>query len=178
LGRHQAKNAMLVWAVAKELDLDLAQVARALEVITLPPGRGHLVEHGPLTILNDSYNANPASFRSVIDLARSLRAGRRLVFVAGSMLELGADTDRFHHEIAAELVALEPELLVAVGQFAPAVAPWAAPLGARLIVGPDAMAVASALKARLGSNDLVVLKGSRGMALERLIPELFNRVTP
>ena len=75
---------------------------------------------GGLTILNDCYNANPQSFRAAVATARSLRGGRRLVFVAGTMRELGADSSRLHAEVARELVELEPDLLAAVGEFVPA----------------------------------------------------------
>ena len=63
--------------------------------------------YGGLTVLNDAYNANPASFRAAIELARALRGRRRLVFVAGTMRELGDASAALHAEIAALLVALQ-----------------------------------------------------------------------
>ncbi len=172
LGVHQAKNALLVWAVGRELRLAPGEVAAALETVTIPGGRGQLTVHGSLTILDDCYNANPASFRAVIEVARSLRSGRRLVFVAGTMLELGEASGRLHEEIAAELVAFEPEVLAGVGRFQDALEPHRARLGDRLVVAPDAVAMAALLRPRLDGTELVVLKGSRGMALERIVPEL------
>jgi len=77
-GLHQADNAVRVWAVVEELELDRAASARALEGFRLPGGRGELLETNGLTILNDCYNANPQSFRSVIATARALRGSRRL----------------------------------------------------------------------------------------------------
>ena len=172
LGLHQARNAVLVWAVCRELGVPLDRVAAALETVALPSGRGQLIERGSLTILNDCYNANPASFRALIDLARSLRSDRPLVFVAGTMLELGAETERFHREIAAALVALDPDLLAGVGRFQEELDRFRDRLGPRLLTAPDAPAMAKLLAPRLTGTELVVLKGSRGMALERIIPEL------
>jgi UDP-N-acetylmuramoyl-tripeptide--D-alanyl-D-alanine ligase len=172
LGMHQAANAMLVWALVKELGLDQAAAAAALASVVVPGGRGEIVQQGGLTILNDCYNANPASFRAAIATARTLRGGRRLVFAAGTMRELGAEAPAHHATIARELVELEPDLLAAVGDFVPALAPYAARLGDRLVTAPDAPALGPKLAARLRGDELVVLKASRGVALERIIPLL------
>jgi UDP-N-acetylmuramoyl-tripeptide--D-alanyl-D-alanine ligase len=174
-GRHQAANAMLAWAVAEALGLDPDRVARSLEALELPGGRGELMQVGALTVLNDSYNANPASFRAAIDLARALRGGRRLVFVAGTMRELGEASAGLHAEVASHLVALKPDLLAAIGEFVPALEPYRAALGSRLLTAPDIEALAPRLAERLAGDELVVLKGSRGVALERLLPDLAAR---
>jgi UDP-N-acetylmuramoyl-tripeptide--D-alanyl-D-alanine ligase len=175
LGMHQAKNAMLVWAVGRELGLDPKAVARALESVTIPGGRGEVAQHGRLTILNDSYNANPASFLALIDTVATMRRGRRLVFVAGTMRELGEESGPWHASVAKALVDLEPEILAAVGEFGPALLPFAGRLGDRLVVASDAVSMGPLLAARLEGDELVVLKGSRGVALERMIPDLVAR---
>ena len=171
-GLHQADNAVRVWAVAEELRLDLRAVANALEHFTLPSGRGELLQVGNLTILNDCYNANPQSFRAAVATARSLRRGRRLVFVAGTMRELGAASPALHAEVARELVELEPDLLAAVGDFVPALAPYRDRLGERLVTAADPLALAPLLSERLRGDEVVVLKASRGVALERILPAL------
>jgi UDP-N-acetylmuramoyl-tripeptide--D-alanyl-D-alanine ligase len=88
------------------------------------------------------------------------------------MLELGSESDRLHGEIAAALVALEPDLLAGVGRFRDELERFRERLGDRLLTAPDAPALAKRLAPRLTGNELVVLKGSRGIALERIIPEL------
>ena len=175
-GRHLAANAMLVWAVGRELGLEPGAVAAALGSFTLPGGRSELVQAGGLTILNDCYNANPQSFASAIATARAMRAGRRLVFVAGTMRELGAAAPQLHAEVARELAALAPDLLGAVGEFVLALAPYAGQLGDRLLTAPDPAALGPLLKARLRGDELIVLKASRGVALERILP--FLAVSP
>lgn len=174
-GAHQAGNAMFAWAIARELGLDLDAVAAALERFSVPGGRGELTQQGRLTIINDSYNANPQSFATAIALARELRPGRRLVFVAGTMRELGEHAAALHAEVAGWLAALEPELLAVVGEFVPAMAPFRDRLGDRLLEAPDAATLGPLLAERLGGDELVVMKGSRGVTLERILPSLLAR---
>ncbi len=171
-GLHQADNATRVWAVVEQLGLDRAAAAAALEGFGLPAGRGELLEQGGLTVLNDCYNANPQSFRAAIATARALRGDRRLVFIAGTMRELGAESAALHREIAAALVALQPDVLAVVGDFVPAVAPYAEQLGDRLVTAEDPIVLGPLVAARLEGGEVVVLKASRGVALERILPAL------
>ncbi|HET8622539.1 MAG TPA: UDP-N-acetylmuramoyl-tripeptide--D-alanyl-D-alanine ligase [Gemmatimonadales bacterium] len=174
-GRHLGANALLAWAVAEELDLDLDACAAALGQLVLPGGRSELRQEGGLTILNDCYNANPPSFLAAIDTARALGRDRRLVFVAGTMRELGTDSARLHARIAEALVHLKPDVLAAVGEFATALQPYAAELGKRLVTAPDAEAIGPLVADRLRGDEVVVLKASRGVALERILPHLLAR---
>jgi UDP-N-acetylmuramoyl-tripeptide--D-alanyl-D-alanine ligase len=178
LGRHQAANALLVWAVVRELGLDHGAVARAIEQCTIPGGRGELQQVGGMTILNDCYNANPASFRAAIDVARTLRAGRTLVFVAGTMRELGPDADELHRSIAAELVALEADTLAGVGAFVAPLEALRPRIAGRLLLAADAEGIGRALAPTLRGDEVVVLKASRGVALERILPVLTGLVQP
>jgi UDP-N-acetylmuramoyl-tripeptide--D-alanyl-D-alanine ligase len=177
-GTHQADNATRVWAVVEALDLERETSARALERFTIPGGRGELIEAGGLTILNDCYNANPQSFRAAIATARALRGDRRLVFIAGTMRELGHDSAALHAEIAAALVELDPDLLAVVGDFVPVLAQHTTRLGDRLISAPDPLALGPLVAPRLQGGEVVVLKASRGVALERILPALTDRATP
>jgi UDP-N-acetylmuramoyl-tripeptide--D-alanyl-D-alanine ligase len=177
-GLHQADNAVRVWAAGEALGLNGREAAAALERFSIPGGRGELLQEGELTILNDCYNANPQSFRAAIATARAIRANRRLVFVAGTMRELGQDSPALHQQIAEELVDLHPELLAVVGEFVPALQGYAGALGQRLIHAPDPLALAPLLSERLRGDEIVVLKASRGVALERILPALKSRAKP
>jgi UDP-N-acetylmuramoyl-tripeptide--D-alanyl-D-alanine ligase len=176
-GRHQAGNAMFAWAVVRELGLDPVAAARALEHFTLPGGRGEFSDHGGLSILNDGYNANPESFRAAIALARELRGERRLVFVAGTMKELGEASVALHAEVAADLAALAPDVLALVGDFVPAFAAHRARFAGTVLEAADADTMGPRLAATLRGDELVVLKGSRGAALERILPAILPRAT-
>ncbi|HET9065204.1 MAG TPA: UDP-N-acetylmuramoyl-tripeptide--D-alanyl-D-alanine ligase [Gemmatimonadales bacterium] len=174
-GRHQAGNAMFAWSVARHLALDLAAAAAALEQFALPGGRGELSQHGDLTILNDGYNANPESFAAAIALASELRAGRRLIFVAGTMKELGAHEASLHDAVTESLMGLAPELLVLVGEFVPAFARVGAGYAGDVLTAPTAAEAGTLLAPRVTGRELLVLKGSRGAALEQLLPAILSR---
>ena len=177
-GLHQADNAVRVWAAGEALGIEPALMASALSQFTIPGGRGELLQEGKLTILNDCYNANPQSFRAAIATAAALRGDRRLVFVAGTMRELGEESEKLHREIAEALVDLHPELLAAVGDFVPALEPFAGALRHRLVTAPDPPTLAPLLAPHLRGDEIVVLKASRGVALERILPALKARAKP
>ncbi len=178
LGRHQAANATIAWAVGELLGLEPAAMVEAMEGVRIPGGRGEVMSVGELTVLNDCYNANPASFEAVIALANELRRGRRLVFVAGTMREMGETSEYWHRAVAGRLLALAPDLLVAVGEFGWVLEDSRDQLGDSLLVAPDAETAGRLLAERLRGDELVVLKASRGVALERILPALTDRVAP
>jgi UDP-N-acetylmuramoyl-tripeptide--D-alanyl-D-alanine ligase len=135
------------------------------------------VSRGHLTIIDDSYNANPDSVLAALEAALTYAARRRrpLAVVLGSMLELGAESARLHAFVADELMSFlpAPAVIAAVGEFVPAFARHRAVLGGdRLITAPDAEALAPLLKAALRGNEIVLLKASRGVALERVLRHL------
>jgi UDP-N-acetylmuramoyl-tripeptide--D-alanyl-D-alanine ligase len=174
-GRHQAGNAMFAWTIVRELGLDHQAAALALEQFTVPGGRGEWSQHGNLTVINDGYNANPQSFATAMALAAELRPGRRLVFVAGSMRELGEHSVALHQDVAAALADLAPEVLALVGDFVDAFAPVRERFRGELLTAPDADAMAPLLACSLRGDELVILKGSRGVALERILPAILAR---
>ncbi len=177
-GRHQVGNAMFAWALVRHFDLDREAAVAALEAVTLPGGRGELARHGAMTVLNDGYNANPESFRAAIELAGAMRTGRRLVFVAGTMRELGAESAVLHREIAGELAGLAPDLLVLVGDFVPAFEAIRGRYSGEIVGAADAGAAGPLLASRLRGDELVFLKGSRGTALERILPAIIPVALP
>lgn len=172
VGRHQGENAMLALAVAAELELDLRTVAGALEQVALPHGRCEVIHAGRLLIVHDAYNANPASLAAALDVARSLQGDRKLVVVVGSMLELGSESRQLHAEMAEAVLAAEPDLIGAVGDFGPALKRFARRLGDKLVTAADADALGRAVAARLTGGELVLLKASRGVQLERALRHL------
>lgn len=173
-GLHQGDNAMLALAVARETGVDPAAALAALAGVAVPGGRGRVSRRGDLTIIDDTYNANPGSLaRAVESAARLARArGRPLAVVVGTMLELGPESARLHAAAAADIARCDPELVGAVGEFAAAFAPYRARFGERLLVAENAATLGPRLKAALRGNEVVLLKASRGVALEQVLPHL------
>jgi UDP-N-acetylmuramoyl-tripeptide--D-alanyl-D-alanine ligase len=94
------------------------------------------------------------------------------------MRELGAESERLHAEVAEQLVLLKPDLLAAVGDFVPPLEARGAELGDRLITAPEPIGLGPRLAERLQGDEIVVLKASRGVALERILPYLTAGRTP
>ena len=173
-GLHQAENAMIALAVARELGVDPIAAVEALPGVKVPGGRGRVMHVGDLTIIDDTYNANPGSLQRAVESAAWLarERGRPLAVVVGSMLELGPDSAKLHAAAAADIVRREPTLVGAVGEFAASFAPYRGRLGDRLLVAADASELAPRLKAALQGNEILLLKASRGVALEQLLRHL------
>ena len=176
LGMHQVDNAMIALAVAREAGVEPKEALAGLRGVQIPPGRGSLVSRNALLIIDDSYNATPDSMVAALEtaLAYAARRRRRLVVVLGSMLELGPESARLHAFVAGELMSFlpAPAVIAAVGEFVPAFEPYRQGLGERLITAPDAEALGPLLKAALRGDEIVLLKASRGVALERVLRHL------
>lgn len=170
-GLHQVDNAMLALAVATAVGVPAGAAMTALTRAELPGGRGRLLRIGGLLVIDDTYNANPASLRRAVESAAELarERGRPLAIVVGPMLELGSESARLHASAAAAIVDREPAVVGVVGDFAASFAPFQERLGSRLLAAPDAESLGPRLKAALAGNEIVLLKASRGVALERVL---------
>jgi UDP-N-acetylmuramoyl-tripeptide--D-alanyl-D-alanine ligase len=129
-------------------------------------------ELGDVTLFDDCYNANPQSLRAALRVLAGLHGYRRRVLVMGDMLELGELSAELHHAIGHEAAAAGVEALVLVGSFAKAAASGALEggLGADGLVHFETTADAVAAAGELvRPGDVVLVKGSRGMALERFV---------
>ena len=176
IGEHNVRNALAAAAAAECLGADCAQISAGLEkarpaamrfeVGTIPPG---------VTVVNDAYNANPASMQAALAAFARLPAAGRRALVLGDMLELGAAAPAEHRDLGMAAAAAAPELLLAVGAFADEVAGGARGAGlppSAIVTAPDADAAAALLADWLRPGDLVLLKGSRGVRLERVLDRL------
>ncbi len=175
-GVHNLRNATLALAVARELGIWLEDAARGIAAMAPPPMRVNWERVGRATLINDAYNSNPGSARAAIELLRHAGQGRQRVAVLGSMLELGAQTPQLHDEVARSALADGVELVAAVGEFAAAFA-RVAPNDPRVVSAADVESLWSALASRLSPDAVILLKGSRGMRLERLVKPITEWAT-
>jgi UDP-N-acetylmuramoyl-tripeptide--D-alanyl-D-alanine ligase len=131
---------------------------------------------GDLTLLVDCYNANPQSVRAALDLLASLRKPSRRVTVLGSMLELGERTAPLHRQVLEYALSLPVDLVVVTGLFAEAASGLGrAPGGPELAVAEGLKGAGEILLERLDGDEAVLLKASRGVAMEVLVPVLEGR---
>ncbi|QNI58773.1 UDP-N-acetylmuramoyl-tripeptide--D-alanyl-D-alanine ligase [Synechococcus sp. BIOS-U3-1] len=168
-GRHNARNLMLALAVASELGVPLVDL-QDLKV-TVPGGRNRRLSIGTLTLLDETYNASPEAVLAALDLLAQ-QSGRRFA-VLGTMLELGISSIELHEAVVARAIQLGLDGLVAVasGEEAAAMQRAASSLERFALVESPELA-AETLNRWLQPGDTLLLKASRGVALERLIPLL------
>jgi UDP-N-acetylmuramoyl-tripeptide--D-alanyl-D-alanine ligase len=176
-GRHNVGNALAAAAAGLAAGLDLADVARGLAAVRPVKGRCVWRRAGRVRILDDTYNANPVATRAALETVAAQRGGGRLVVVLGDMLELGDVAEEAHREIGRAVAAIAPSEFVGVGRhMAQAVAAArAAGLAATAHFTTFEDTVAYLLK-RVTAGDVVLVKGSRGMRLERVVDMLLAQL--
>ena len=175
LGEHQAKNALAAILIGRELGLTVDQIKQGLKDVILTDMRMQVIETDGPTFINDAYNAAPTSMQAAIHFLRDADFGKKKWLVLGDMLELGEAELAYHAQLAASInkqdftgVALIGPRMKALyeelqGSFGEAVY-WTDEMGS----------LQQHLTKKLTSDDLVLLKGSRGMKVERAM-ETWNR---
>lgn len=176
-GPGNVENALVAWAVCHALGLEIGDFARAME--TLPPVsmRSEIVNIGTLTVLNDCYNANPASMRNALRTLAQLDAShqRRRVFICGDMAELGSHAEHLHAELGKAIVEAKIDVLLAVGplsKIAVEAAQADADYDLQVKCFTDAHSACQKLHEFTADSDIILVKGSRTAKLETVIERL------
>ena len=176
LGGHNASNALAGLAVALEAGVDLDAAVAALASLTAGDKRGQVMEIDGATILNDSYNSNPEALRSMIRTLATRPAQRRIL-VAGEMLELGEHGPALHAACGRAAAEAGLDLVAGVQGNAEHLAAAACTGGVASLFLPNAAAAGRWLKQTLQPGDVVLVKGSRGVHMERVMEIVKERVT-
>lgn len=177
-GLHNVANALAAAAAATALGLGPDAIRQGLEMFTPYEKRFNLEEVGGIVLIDDSYNANPASMEAALRTAAGLREECRAVAVLGDMLELGSGSEEAHRAIGS-LAASCVERLYLLGDMAGAVAIGAIEGGlpaSAVIVARSHEEIAADLQENLIEGDVVLVKGSRGMRMEVVAEGLRRRV--
>jgi UDP-N-acetylmuramoyl-tripeptide--D-alanyl-D-alanine ligase len=176
-GAHWVSNAMAILAAVDAVGADLELAGLAMAEMGGLPGRGARllvpVAGGEALVIDESYNANPASMRATLDVLAQ-EPGRKLA-VLGEMRELGEHSGAFHAELAGPIGAADVDYAILVGD---AMAPLAQALEGRIdfVHVPDAAAARARLESVLAPGDTVLIKGSNGVRLSTLVAALAERV--
>jgi UDP-N-acetylmuramoyl-tripeptide--D-alanyl-D-alanine ligase len=168
IGAHNALNAMAALAVALEAGVEPEQAAAALSTLTPGDKRGQTISIAGRTILNDSYNSNPEALRSMIRTLAAWPASRRIL-IAGEMLELGDHAARLHAECGTAAAQAGVDLVVGVRGNAQHLATAACNAGIPSLFLPDAEAAGKWIAENLHAGDVALVKGSRGVRLEKAV---------
>ncbi len=174
-GVHNILNALAAAAVGQAMGLSSATIAEGLARFRPAAMRSQVLTVGGIRIINDCYNANPASMKAAIDLLLALGAGARSVAVLGDMLELGPSAPALHREVGVYLAERGVTHLIACGTLGRHVAEGARIAGMateRVVHEPDAAHAGAALQALAQDGDVVLVKASRGMKMEQAVEML------
>jgi UDP-N-acetylmuramoyl-tripeptide--D-alanyl-D-alanine ligase len=174
-GRHQVYNLLAAYAIVCTLGYSFARVDTEAIELTTSPLRGQILHEKGLTIIADCYNANPDSMASGLKTLHDTPISGPLYIVLGDMLELGADSPRFHRELGRELAHLAFTETVLVGPQSVAVRDGAVETGAvsdRIRHFAATAEAADYLLSTLPAKATIYIKGSRGIGLEKIIERL------
>lgn len=172
-GVHNLRNTMLALAAARELGVSWDQAARGIQAMPVPPMRSNVEALGRVTLVNDAYNSNPGSARAALELLQHAGKGRQRVAILGTMLELGPSGPALHEALAREALASPIELVAGLGEFAAALERASnGKMQERLVTGSDVESLWNRLVSRLKPDAVILLKASRGVRLEQLVPKI------
>ena len=170
-GGQFVSNALAAASVASALGIDIEDIRAGLEAFRGVPGRMEILQARECTFINDAYNANPVSTRAALAALAAGASGRRTIAVLGDMLELGDGSGAFHEQMGAAAAGCSVGIVLAAGSFSGAVRDGALKAG----MAPDrvqAFDTIETLAGKLGEmmrpGDIILLKGSRGMKMERI----------
>ena len=174
-GSHNVYNLLAALAAATGLGLELADLLPAISGLEAGRRRMERLQLGPVTVFDDSYNANPDSARAAVRVLEGLHGKGRRVMVLGDMLELGDDAPELHHQIGCAAAKADLDLLLLVGETTRATAAGALECG----LAPERVrhlgSCDEALEDIAGlvqAGDIVLVKGSRRMGLDRIVDRL------
>ncbi|MDP6953396.1 MAG: UDP-N-acetylmuramoyl-tripeptide--D-alanyl-D-alanine ligase [Alphaproteobacteria bacterium] len=174
-GRHWALNSLAALAAVHALGEDVGRAATAFAEASPPTGRGAMqsldLACGRVFVIDDSYNASPASMRAAIAMLAETGASGRRVAVLGDMLELGPDAESLHAALALDLERVEIDLVHCAGPLS-AATHHALAGHRRGLHAQDATELATQIAATLRDGDVVLVKGSRGSAMEQVVAAL------
>jgi UDP-N-acetylmuramoyl-tripeptide--D-alanyl-D-alanine ligase len=176
-GPGNVENAVAAWAVCKQFGLTIEDFARAVKTIPAVSMRTELLQIGNLTVLDDCYNANPASMRNALETLSHIGSSknRRPVFICGDMAELGEQTKVFHAELGNSIARAKVQLLITVGNLAKIAADAAqktAQYNLQTESFDDVSSACDNLAKFIKDDDIILVKGSRIVRLESVVEKL------
>ncbi|MHC4394028.1 MAG: UDP-N-acetylmuramoyl-tripeptide--D-alanyl-D-alanine ligase [Planctomycetota bacterium] len=179
-GRGNVENTLAAWAVCSRLGISIDDFVHDLKGLAESPGipmRAQLMQIETLTVLNDCYNANPASMENALQILATVDPSekRRRVFICGDMAELGRQSEHLHAELGTHIAQAKVRLLLAVGKFASIAADSAkstAEYNLQTKCFKDTLSACNNLKEFIKDYDVILVKGSRASGLEAVIEKL------
>lgn len=184
-GPGNVENALAAWSICKQFGLSAKDFAKAVKNFSGTVMRAEVMQIGTLTVLNDCYNANPASMKNALEILSNIDSTkkRRLVFICGDMAELGAQSENLHVKLGEEVAKAKIDLMLAVGRLSKIAAKAAktrAKNNLQIKSFEDTLSACNKLHEFIKDYDIILVKGSRTAKLEAAVDklkELFLRNT-
>jgi UDP-N-acetylmuramoyl-tripeptide--D-alanyl-D-alanine ligase len=180
-GRHIVQNVLAVLGAAHLVGADVARAALALGDLSAEAGRGkrhvlRLSARGTVTLIDESYNANPVSVRAALALLKAtpVADGGRRVAVLGDMLELGAHSEKLHAGLADAIIDAGADLVLLAGPHMASLAK-ALPADVAVSLEQSADGLKPALMAALRPGDVVMVKSSKGIGFSKLVEAMLQK---
>lgn len=178
-GPGNVRNSLAAFAICSKFGLSAKDFAEGVKTLSAVPMRTEILKAGSVTIINDCYNANPASMKNAVDILANFRKSEkqdgRLVFICGDMAELGQQSKELHSQLGEYTVKMGVDVLLAAGKFAGTIAE-AAMRNAKNQIAincfEDPACVCNNLEKFVKDSDIVLVKGSRASKLETVTERL------
>lgn len=172
-GRHNVYNALAAIAAGLALGLTQNDIVAGLAGFSLSSMRLSVAQYGDYTVINDAYNASPMSVTAALDALKDVAKNRKIA-VLGDMLELGDVAVEAHRNVGKKVAKDKVDVLVTIGELAGYIAAAAIEYGAPTVIACESHETAKkALKRNLEQGDTILIKGSRGMKMEKML-EMFE----
>jgi UDP-N-acetylmuramoyl-tripeptide--D-alanyl-D-alanine ligase len=168
VGEHNVLNALAAVAVGIARGMKLSEAVGALATLRPPDKRGQVLQLGNITVINDCYNSNPKALHAMVDALAAMHAARRIV-VAGEMLELGPAAAEMHRDAGQHIAEKKIDVVVGVRGHAQAMVDGARSTGTEAIFMATTEEVGEWLARETRDGDVVLLKASRGVKLEKAL---------
>jgi UDP-N-acetylmuramoyl-tripeptide--D-alanyl-D-alanine ligase len=162
---------MLAFAVAHACGVSDEVAGAGIEAMPVPKMRVAWEQIGRVTLINDAYNANPGSTRAAIEIIRNVGSDRQRVIVLGTMRELGEASARCHDEISSIALESGADVIAGVGEFAESL-PRVGGSDERIVTSESVSELWAKLVPRILPDAVILLKASRGVQLEQLVPHI------
>ena len=176
-GQGNIENALAALAICRQFGLSVKVFAESLETFSPVSMRLEPMNIGSITVLNDCYNANPASMKNALDCLAQLGSTRdkRLVFVCGPMLELGEQAEKLHAELGTAAAKAGVKLLLASGEFGQittVTAQKSTKCNMQAEWFADTAKLCDNIYKFMKPDDIILVKGSRAAKLETIVEKL------
>lgn len=175
MGEHNVANALAATALADQLGVSMEEIKEGLQRAQLSGMRMEMVRVGGIRIINDAYNANPMSMKAALRTLSHMGKRARTIALLGDMLELGEKAVYYHREIGREVVEQKIDFLIAVGDLSKYIYEAAVEAGLeqkRALLVDSLDDAANEIKKILSSGDVLLIKASRAIGLERVLERI------